>query len=253
LHHARTDVIAFTDDDAVPRVDWLRYLLAPYRDCAVGAVGGRDVVHHPGGITRGAAEGVGTISVLGRVVGRHHLGVGVARKVDHLKGANMSFRRGLLRFPVGLRGEGAQVFNELAMCLTLADQNHKIVYDPRAQVDHYPGERFDEDRRTRPTPRAATNAAFNESFILFSLRPRNRHVRLAYMVLIGTHGSPGLVRAAVAAARGEDEIRGRLRTSLRAQREAWSTARRAPLSMRPVNEQASFPPPSMPAAQPSRR
>ena len=250
---ARTDVVAFTDDDAVPRIDWLRYLLAPYRDRAVGAVGGRDVVHHPGGITLGAAEGVGSISVFGRVVGWHHLGVGVSRVVDHLKGANMSFRRGLLRFPVGLRGEGSQIFNELAMCLAVADQKQKVVYDPRAQVDHYPGERFDEDGRTRPTLRAAANAAFNESFVLFSLRPRSRQVRLAYMVLVGTRCSPGLVRAAVAAARGEDEIRGRLRTSLRAQREAWSAARRALLTMRPVNEQASFPSDALPAAQSSRR
>ena len=30
--HARTDIVAFTDDDAVPRTDWLRYLLAPYGD-----------------------------------------------------------------------------------------------------------------------------------------------------------------------------------------------------------------------------
>jgi GT2 family glycosyltransferase len=252
---ARTDVVAFTDDDAVPRVDWLRYLLAPYRDRAVGAVGGRDVVHHQGGITRGDAERVGSISVFGRVAGQHHIGVGVAREVAHLKGANMSFRRGLLRFPVDLRGEGSQIFNELAMCLAVADQGRKVVYDPRAQVDHYPGERFDEDRRTRPTLRAAANAAFNESFILYSLRPRRRHVRLAYMVLVGTRTSPGLVRAAVAAARGEDEICGRLRTSLRAQREAWSAARRAPLAMRPVKEQASHPTHShaLPGTKSSRR
>ena len=94
----------------------------------------------------------------------------------------MSVRRSLLRFPVGLRGEGAQVFNELAMCLAVADQGRKVVYDPRAQVDHYPGERFDEDRRTDRTLRAAANAAFNESFVLFSLRPGNRLVRLAYMI-----------------------------------------------------------------------
>ena len=252
---ARTDVVAFTDDDAVPRVDWLRYLLAPYCDRAVGAVGGRDVVHHPGGIIRGAAERVGLISVFGRVVGRHHLGVGVARPVAHLKGANMSIHRSLLRFPVGLRGEGAQVFFELAMCLAVADEGQKVIYDPRAQVDHYPGERFDEDRRTGPTLRAAANAAFNESYILFSLRQGNRHVRLAYMVLIGTRCSPGLVRATVAAVRGEDEIRRRLRTSLRAHREAWSAARRTSLAMRPVKEQASYPSHSyaLPAARSPRR
>jgi glycosyltransferase involved in cell wall biosynthesis len=249
----RTDVVAFTDDDATPRVDWLRYLLAPYRDRAVGAVGGRDVVHQAGRSMHGAAEQVGSISVFGRVVGRHHLGVGVAREVHHLKGANMSVRRDLLRFPVGLRGEGAQVFHELATCLTVADQAQKIVYDPRAQVDHYPAERFDEDRRIRPTLRAATNAAFNESFILFSLRPRNRYIRLAYMVLIGTYGSPGLIRATIASARNEDEIRGRLRASLRAQWEAWSAARRTPLAMRPLNEQACYTSPSMLAARLSRR
>jgi glycosyltransferase involved in cell wall biosynthesis len=251
--HVRTDVVAFIDDEAVPRVDWLRYLLAPYRERAVGAVGGRDVIHQAGGTMRGAAEQVGWISVFGRVVGRHHLGVGVAREVDHLKGVNMSVRRGLLHFPVGLRGEGAQVFHELATCLAVADQGQEIVYDPRAQVDHYPGERFDEDRRTGRTLRAVANAAFNESFILYSLRPRNRHVRLTYMMLIGTSCSPGLVRATVAAARGEDDIRGRLRISLRAQREAWSAARRAPLATRPVHEDASYPSQGLLTAPSSRR
>jgi hypothetical protein len=155
----------------------------------------------------------------------------------------MSVRRNLLQFPVGLRGEGAQVFHELAICLAVADLGQKVVYDPRAQVDHYPGERFDEDRRTGRTLRAAANAAFNESFILFSLRPRNRCVRLAYMLLIGTRCSPGLARAGVGRARGEDEVRGRLRTSLVAQLEAWSAARQTPLVMRPVTSRESLPSP----------
>jgi glycosyltransferase involved in cell wall biosynthesis len=241
---ARTDIVAFTDDDAVPRADWLRYLLAPYGHDEVGAVGGRDVVHHPGGLSSGAVHRVGTISALGRVGGGHHLGVGVARGVKHLKGANMSIRRSLLRIPVGLRGEGAQVFNELAICLAVADRGQKVVYDPRAQVDHYPGERFDEDRRTARTLRAAANAAFNESFVLFSLRPGNRLVRLAYMTMVGTRCSPGLVRAMVGRARGEDEVRGRLRTSVVAQLEAWSAARRTPLVMTPVTERQSFPTPA---------
>lgn len=242
--HARTDIVAFTDDDAVPRTDWLRYLLAPYGDDRVGAVGGRDVVHHQGAISGGTVQRVGTISALGRVGGGHHIGVGVARQVKHLKGVNMSLRRSVLQFPIGLRGEGAQVFHELAMCLAVADRGGKVVYDPRAQVDHYPGERFDEDRRTDRTLRATANAAFNESFILFSLRPGNRLVRLAYMTMVGTRSSPGLLRAMVGRARGEDEVRGRLRTSLVAQLEAWSAARRTPLVMRSVTEPESSPTPA---------
>jgi hypothetical protein len=125
------------------------------------------------------------------------------------------------------------------MCLAVADQGQRIIYDPRAQVDHYPGERFDEDRRTDRTLRAAANAAFNESFILFSLRPGNRAVRLGYMTLIGTRCSPGLVRAMVGRLRGEHEVRGRLRTSLIAQLEAWSTSRQIALVMRPVRHERS--------------
>jgi glycosyltransferase involved in cell wall biosynthesis len=247
--HARTDIVAFTDDDAVPRTDWLRYLLAPYGDDQVGAVGGRDVVHHKGGISKGAVHRVGTISALGRVGGGHHLGVGAAREVKHLKGVNMSVRRSLLRFPVGLRGEGAQVFTELAMCLAVTDRNRKVVYDPRAQVDHFPGERYDEDHRTDRTLRAAANAAFNESFVMFSLCPGNRIVRLAYMLLIGTRCSPGLVRAMVGRARGEDAVRGRLRTSLVAQLEAWAAAKRTPLLLRPVPDRDSSPSPLAPVAR----
>ena len=37
---AAGDLIAFIDDDAVPHPQWLRRLAGPYRDPAVGAVGG---------------------------------------------------------------------------------------------------------------------------------------------------------------------------------------------------------------------
>jgi glycosyltransferase involved in cell wall biosynthesis len=233
--HATGDVVAFTDDDAVPRVDWLRYLLSPYGEPQVAAVGGRDIVHNQHGIEQGAVERVGTVSAFGRAIGGHHLGVGVARSVDHIKGANMSFRRRLLRFPVGLRGEGAQMSNDLAACIALREQGWKVVYDPRAQVDHYPGERFDEDRRSDPTLRAFGNAAFNQSFVLFSLRPNRRLIRLAYMLLVGDRASPGLTRVLVATMQREHNVHAFLQTSLRAQWEAWRASSRAPLKMRSVS------------------
>jgi GT2 family glycosyltransferase len=247
---ATGDIVAFTDDDAVPRSDWLNYLLRQYRDPRVGAVGGRDIIHNERGIVQGATRRVGTISPFGRVAGGHHLGVGAAREVAHLKGVNMSFRRSLLCFPVGFRGEGAQVFYELAMCLAVRRDGWKVVYDPRAQVDHYPGERFDEDSRTSRTRRAAANATFNQSFTLFSLQPRRRLVRLAYMLLVGDRCSPGLVRALVARIRGETQVTSLLLTSLRAQWEAWQAASRAPLVLHEIAEEHA---PSRPLVQSSRR
>lgn len=57
-----------------------------------------------------------TIGVLiqwfGRIIGNHHLGVGLPQKVDFLKGANMSYRAQVLatlRFDTRLRGAGASL------------------------------------------------------------------------------------------------------------------------------------------------
>jgi hypothetical protein len=102
-------------------------------------------------------------------------------------------------------------------------------------VDHYPGERFDEDRRSDPTLRAFGNAAFNQSFVLFSLRSHSRLVRLTYMLLVGDRASPGLARALIAVIRQEHDVHAFLRTSLRVQWEAWQAANRAPLEMRSIS------------------
>src|SRR5262249_23214368 len=48
LGEARGPIVAYLDDDAVPRPGWLAALLAPYRDPHVVAVGGRIVLRFPG-------------------------------------------------------------------------------------------------------------------------------------------------------------------------------------------------------------
>ena len=102
------DVVAITDDDSVPRPDWLARIAARFeREPAVGAVGGRDWVRHGGepvhgrgGASSGASRGTGASSRF------HHLGVGPARDVEFLKGANMAYRRTALPgFDTALRGQ----------------------------------------------------------------------------------------------------------------------------------------------------
>ena len=44
LAASRTPLVAFTDDDAIPRTDWLERLIKPFSNSEIGAVGGRDVV-----------------------------------------------------------------------------------------------------------------------------------------------------------------------------------------------------------------
>ena len=107
LSHASEDVVAVTDDDAVPRYDWLERLAVAFQEESVGAVGGRDVVHHGGEIADGRARVVGRMTWYGRSIGNHHLGSGRAREVDFLKGCNYAFRKEQFKIPTGLLGNGA--------------------------------------------------------------------------------------------------------------------------------------------------
>jgi glycosyltransferase involved in cell wall biosynthesis len=104
---ATGDVVVTTDDYAQARPDWLASLLRHYADSTVGAVGGRDVVHHDWGVETGRAARVGTVRWFGRMEGRHHLGFGEPRDVHFLKGVNASVRRELFRLPMGLKGTSA--------------------------------------------------------------------------------------------------------------------------------------------------
>ena len=228
------EVIAFTDDDAVPRPDWCRRLGEAFVPPGVGAVGGRDVVHHGSEIEDGSERRVGLVTGLGRVVGRHHLGTGPARDVQHLKGVNMAVRRGCLAFADGLRGQGAQVANDLAISLAVLGSGRRVVYDPAIVVDHHPAPRFDEDGRRSRSLRARSDAAFNQSYVVFSLQPRLRWRRLAYVVLWGDRDNGGVVRSLAARLRGETVLRGTFSPLLRAHFDAWGEARSRPLRLVPV-------------------
>jgi glycosyltransferase involved in cell wall biosynthesis len=186
------DVVAHTDDDAVPHADWLERLLSHYGP-DVGGVGGRDVIH-PLKDPRPESTVVGRVGWFGRLIGNHHAGVGTARDVDVLKGVNMSLRRDLWRLDARLRGEGAQIHMEVDLCLRAKRDGWRLVYDPEAQVDHYPARRFDADDRSQPTHGARANVEFNYAYVLAKhLPPWRLPVAAAYILGAGTRWAPGLI------------------------------------------------------------
>jgi cellulose synthase/poly-beta-1,6-N-acetylglucosamine synthase-like glycosyltransferase len=192
------DIVAFTDDDAAPRPDWLQRIAASFAaDRRLGGVGGRDWVHQRGWIEDGSEAVVGRITWFGRCIGHHHLGVGPPREVDALKGVNMSFRTQALegvRFDTRLRGTGAQVCNELGVALAVKRRGWKLVYDPQIAVDHYPGTRHDEDKRFFSAD-ALYNATFNETLLLCDyFKPWRRWVFMCWALAIGHRASPGLLQ-----------------------------------------------------------
>ncbi|MEJ7787312.1 MAG: glycosyltransferase family 2 protein [Solirubrobacteraceae bacterium] len=227
---ARGDCIGFVDDDTEAHEGWLEGIVAHLADPTVGGVGGRDVVGPQPDAT--STSDVGRITAFGKLVGNHHLGVGPARDVDVLKGANMVFRRSALALPGGLRGDGAEVHFEVATSLWAASQGWRLVYDPAVVVDHLAGPRFDDDARGAQSARATANAAFNLVLCLGSLRPDLRRRRFIYGLVTGDRAAPGLLRAARAALDRDRPAVARLLPSLEGQLAAHLALSRDPCALR---------------------
>ena len=136
---ASGDVIAFMDDDAIADRDWLRTLLAHYRDPQVIAVGGAVVPRWEGGRPRGYPE------EFDWVVGCTYRGMPTERTaVRNLIGANMSFRRAVFRTVggfsdgIGRVGTLAAGCEETELCIRAgaAFPTCVILYEPAARVSH---------------------------------------------------------------------------------------------------------------------
>lgn len=199
LDEAKGEIIAITDDDAVPHSDWLeRIELHFLADKTVGGVGGRDYLYINNQLVKGSKKTVGKLQWFGRAIGNHHLGIGEARQVDILKGANMSFHKNAiagLRFDKRLRGTGAQVHNDLMFCLVVRKRGWKLIHDPKVTIDHYQGQRFDEDKRQQFNAQALSNMVHNETLALLEyLSPPQRFAFLLWAVFIGTRGAFGFIQ-----------------------------------------------------------
>jgi cellulose synthase/poly-beta-1,6-N-acetylglucosamine synthase-like glycosyltransferase len=225
LRRATGDIVAFTDDDAAPRPQWLAQLAIPYADPRVGGVGGKVIVPRQTAAGSSARLVVGTVSPFGRPLGNHHLGDGDARDVQWLKGVNMSYRRELCRFDESLRGAGAQVANDSDIALRIHAAGWRIVYAPEAAVDHYAGPRFDADGRDSQSIQAMRDAVFNETLVLLRwLPPRDRRRVFAYLLAVGVPkgaGPLGACKAVVTGRRTPADAVVNCRHATAARLEAW--------------------------------
>jgi len=227
------DVVCFTDDDCVPRPEWLERLAAPYRDPTVGGVGGRDVVHHGNRISEAPGRAVGQITWYGRIVGNHHLCFPPGLiEVQHLKGANMSFRRTAVPLldPHMVLGAGSGSLNDTELSLAVRAQGYRLLYDPEALVDHYPAPRHGGTHRDLNHPEQVYLDAHNWAYCLCKHLPWER--RLAFMVYafgIGCGNRPGVLKYLCTLFRGPRAATRQWRAAsrgLRAGRRDWVVNRR---------------------------
>jgi hypothetical protein len=104
----------------------------------------------------------------------------------------------------------------------------KLVYDPAIAVDHFPAERFDDDRRDAASLNAISNGAYNMHLILREhLPPVRREIAWWWWTLVGTRVYPGLAHVLLSLHTAQRE---RIREHWRAVRRGARDARRANLA-----------------------
>jgi cellulose synthase/poly-beta-1,6-N-acetylglucosamine synthase-like glycosyltransferase len=229
LDSVEADLVAFTDDDAAPRAEWLQGIERHFAaDPLLGGLGGRDWVYQHGRLEAGQRNVVGRVTWYGRCIGNHHLGVGPPREVELLKGVNMSFRRAALagiRFDSRLRGSGAQVGNEMGICMAVRRRGWKLVYDPDLAVDHFPAVRHDEDRRNAFSVEAIRNAVFNETLLLYEhFGALRRFAFMTWAMLVGTRAAPGLLHWMIQLAERRPTATSRFKAALGGRLHGWRAA-----------------------------
>lgn len=138
------DILVFIDDDAVAERDWLskieRYYLS---DSKVGAVGGRDMIHKSDGtIVEGYTNIVGKLTWYGKFSGGHHLQTQRVKKVDVLKGCNMSFRYTLIESECDVNFIGDACNYETDLCFQIKRKGYKIIFDSTIMVHHFVAPRY---------------------------------------------------------------------------------------------------------------
>jgi glycosyltransferase involved in cell wall biosynthesis len=210
--------LAFTDDDARPRPDWIARIASWLARPDVDAVGGRDVqADRP----PDATKVVGRLHHWGRMTGEHAVGCGAPRDVDVLKGVNLAIRADALALPRAglLEHAGNDPHNELVMLSWVRHRGGRIVYDPAVIVDHDVAPRLDDSRLggAAEDPAVVYATAVNRMVGACAVQPGRLPAQLAYGLLVGTRESPGLGRAALARYRGESIVVDRLGPSLRGQ------------------------------------
>jgi GT2 family glycosyltransferase len=143
LELATGDVIAFIDDDAFAKPGWAVELLRTYSGTnevfgeRIGAVGGRAL--NSGQFVTGVAETeIGRLKRNGFVVGNFSADLDKPIDVDHIIGCNMSFRREVLRELGGFWEDctGTELGEETDLCLRVKRLGYRIVFNPKAVVDH---------------------------------------------------------------------------------------------------------------------
>jgi cellulose synthase/poly-beta-1,6-N-acetylglucosamine synthase-like glycosyltransferase len=135
LKYARGDILAFLDDDAYPKSDWLRNALVHFDNPEVAAVGGPAVTSSNDNIRQQASgEAYASWLVSGQYNYRYR--PGRLREVDDYPSVNLLVRKDIFA-RVGGFNSNYYPGEDTKLCWDIIDLGYKIIYDPTVLVWHH--------------------------------------------------------------------------------------------------------------------
>ena len=194
LASCKGNFIGLVDDDSIPCEDWAGKVKGTLSLPDVGAVGGPVVedIHarkhffFPRAIER--------FFWFGAVTGNESAFPPTNKilEVDHLRGANMAFRRH--EKPMVLQHLKGDVFRfELDICLSLKERGYRILFDPSLFVIHTEATRSSGFER-KGTIQSSYDRAYNNTFVILKHTSRFRGtICHLFSMLIGDGATPGVL------------------------------------------------------------
>lgn len=130
------EIIAFLDDDAYPKVDWVEKALKHFKDEKVGAVGGPGVTPNHDTIRQKASGAIFTSNLGGgNLTYRYRPGKKVM-EVDDFPSVNLLVRKSVFQ-EIGGFDSNYWPGEDTKLCHDIVSAGHKIMYDPEVFVWHH--------------------------------------------------------------------------------------------------------------------
>jgi GT2 family glycosyltransferase len=127
LRAATGEIVAYTDDDTRPDVDWLRYLAHTFATTDYAAVGGPNPLPpYARGVEQCVSNAPG---------GPTHVLL-TDRDAEHIPGCNMAFRRSALEAVGGFDEQFRIAGDDVDVCWRLLENGLKLGFNPGAVVWH---------------------------------------------------------------------------------------------------------------------
>lgn len=133
--YSTADILAFIDDDAYPREDWLRNAIRHFGDPDVAAVGGPAVTPSDDSFLQ-RVSGAVFLSNIGGGFPERYWPIGDVREVDDWPSVNLLVRRDIFEKIGGFNSE-YWPGEDTKLCLDIIKRGKKIIYDPDVFVYHH--------------------------------------------------------------------------------------------------------------------